>query len=349
MSTADALAKALLKTIGGNDKPSTPSVFLTTGFAPLDHALSGSYRQGGLPSGRIVEMFGPSSCGKTAISTAVMAHAQAAGGIAGFNDHERSFHHELAKRLGLDVDAPTFIYKTPETFEESVTIAIKAAQAIREGKFINPKAPIAWVFDSLAGMVPQSKMAKDVTDYNMNDTTALARATSSVFPALVQWCEKLNMLALFLNQVRIKPGVVYGDPQTTPGGESPKFWASIRIQLGASRIMEGKGDEKTIVGQEISAKIIKNKVYRPFQRAKWRFMFADDGSGFFDVNRSLIDHLVHHGKLAAGKNDSYVVWTDGKQHHRQALAKTVKKNDLTVLLPGDDEVPTVEVEPEVSE
>ena len=210
MSKADALAAALTKSIGAADNNEKAITWLNTGYEPLNMALSGKY-DGGLPGGRIVEMFGPSSSGKTAIATNVMAHAQKAGGIAGFNDHERSFHAHLARGLGLDTDASSFVYRRPKSFEESVTLAIKAAQTVRQGKFIAEDAPIVWVFDSLAGMVPKSKLDKDVDEYNMNDTTALARATSGIFPALAQWSEELNMLCLFLNQIRTKPGVAYGD------------------------------------------------------------------------------------------------------------------------------------------
>lgn len=329
MSKANDLANALLKAIGGNDEQSTPSIFLDTGYPPLNFALSGRY-DGGLPVGRIVEMFGPPSSGKTAISTRAMIAAQQAGGFAGFNDHERSFHHHLAANLGLDVEAPTFAFKTPRTFEESVTIAVKAAQTIREGGFIDEKAPIIWVFDSLAAMVPKSKMDKGVDEYGMNDTTALARATSSVFPALSQHCEELNMLALFLNQIRTKPGVIYGDPTTTPGGDAPKYYASIRIQLGAKRIVEGA--DKRMVGQEIGCKIIKNKVYRPFEQASWRFMFREDGSGYFDVTTSLIDYMIEQKILES--SGPRVTWTDGKQYFKKALVEKIESEGLQGELRG---------------
>ncbi len=327
-SLADTIAKA----IGANDEHQQPSVWLSTGFPPLDKAISGSYDKG-LPSGRIIEIFGPPSSGKTAIATNVMAAAQRAGGIAMFNDHERSFDSRLGAELGLDLTPGQWVFKTPETFEESISNSMRLASAVRSGKHIPTEAPIVIVFDSLASMVPKSKMAKDVDELNMNDNTALARATAAVFPALAQWCERHNILAIFLNQMRTKIGVMYGDPTTTPGGNSPEYYASVRIKLGRSQIVEGP--EKLKVGQRIGAECVKNKVARPFQKAEWDFRFRTDGSGYFDVTGSLIDHLVDIGKLEKAGN--YIVWKGGKFYKRPLVEKIEAEGaqgELVALLPS---------------
>lgn len=354
MASADDIASALAGAIGANDDESTVRSFLSTGFPPLDFAASAKW-DGGLPVGRIVEIAGPPSSGKTAIATAVMAAAQKRGGIAGFMDHERSFSTVLAPKLGLDVTPGRFVFKKPRTFEESITLCVKAATTVREKKLISADAPICWVFDSLASMVPQSALfdqktgkEKDASDRTMNDNTALARATSAHMPAFAQWVEELDICAIFLNQVRTKIGVMYGDPRTTPGGDAPKFYASIRIMLGASVIKKGTD----IIGSEVTASFIKNKVARPFQKADWRFMFQPDGTGRFDRERSLIEFLDANGCMEKGRPG--FVKFDGKQIGKEELARIIEKDgrfaDLVALLPKiyepEIEIPT---EPEDEE
>lgn len=322
------LAAALEGIVGKNAERQEVTCFLDTGFAPLNKAVSGSYR-GGLPVGRMVEMFGGSSCGKTAIATNAMVRAQQMGGIAMFNDHENSFDLGLAQGFGLD-PSKGWVYKTPETFEESIDTTVKLARTVRERKLIAPEAPIIVVFDSLASMVPQSKLydAKGVTrgsdSYNMHDNTALARCTSSAFPALAQQAARYNMLTLFLNQIRTKPGVAYGDPTTTPGGQAPEFYSSVRISLTRSMLKEAEGDTKAISGQEIRAYCRKNKISAPFKEAKWRFTFNEDGSGNFDTVRSTLDYMKEIGLL---KSAGARVEFEGKSLYMSQLAKKIRDED----------------------
>lgn len=324
-SGLSALAAALEAKIGENSEHSAVKTWLDTGIPMLNHAISGRY-DGGMPVGRIVEIFGPSSSGKTAIATACMIAAQKVGGIAMYNDHERSFDSSIAARLGLDTTPGVWTFKTPKTFEESVMLVMNMGRTVREGKFIPADAPIVVVFDSLAAMIPQSKLAKDVTEQGMNDSLALAKATSAVFPVLAQIAEEHNMLIIVLNQIRMKPGVMYGPPETTPGGEAPRFYASVRIQLGASRITEGKGDEREMTGQQVSARCIKNKVSKPFQQCKWFFRFREDGTGYIDINESLVDHLCDEGKLEV--SGARVKWTDGKSYYKKALIEKINDEGL---------------------
>ena len=330
------LGNALTKIAGDNDAIQNIKIWLDTGFAPLNKAISGKYN-GGFPVGRIVEMFGPESSGKTLIATKAMINAQQMGGIAMFNDHERSFDTRIANQHGLLTgDSDPWIFKTPETFEESVTNTIKIIKEVRENKLIAPDAPIVVVFDSLASMVPKSKMAKEVDEQGMNDSLALAKACSAVFPVLTQYVQKFNILCLILNQTRLKPGVMYGDPTTTPGGEAPKFYASVRIQLGRKQI---KGKESgEVLGQEITANCIKNKVSAPFRKAYWRYMFNPDGSGHFDAIGSLLDYLIDE-KLVE-QSGTRINW-DGKTYYRAQLIEKIEKegtmNQLEALLPVDSD------------
>ncbi|MBP2498400.1 protein RecA [Methylobacterium sp. PvP062] len=350
MASAADIAKALEGLVGGNDDEATVTQFLDTGYAPLNYALSSRW-DGGFPVGRQVEVAGPSTSGKTAIATRAMIAAQRAGGFAGFMDHERSFSGVLAQRIGLDTTPGRFLYKKPRTFEDSLTIMVRAAELIRAKKLIAPEAPICFVADSLASMVPQSALIdmktgkdKDMTDRNMNDNTALARATSAHLPAFNLYIEELGVCAIFTNQIRMKIGVMYGDPRKTPGGEAPYFYDSQKLMLGAAaKIQKGKGEDAEVLGVEVSGVVAKNKVARPFLRATWRFMFQPDGFGKFDVERSLIEFLVKEKLMPEGR-PGFVVW-DGKQIAKEALARKIEAagalEELHALLPKAYEPPVV--------
>lgn len=344
MSSSEDLAKAIAAAIGANDEEATVKAYLNTGYPEFNYALSARY-DGGFPVGRMVEVAGPPSSGKTALATAAMAAAQKAGGIAAFMDHERSFSLRLAPRLGLDIEPGRFIFKKPRTFEQSLTSMVQAATVVREKKLIPVDSPICVVFDSLASMVPQSALfdlktgkEKSAEDRSMNDNTALARATSAHFPAFAQHCEDLDICAIFLNQTRTKIGVMYGDPTTTPGGDSPKFYFSVRVMLSASQIK--KTGEDVPIGNQVTAKVIKNKVARPFMKATYRFMYQPDGTGRFDLERSTIDFLEKQGSLKT-QGPGFVTW-EGKRIGKDALAKQIMEDGsmdkLLALLPKDAEL-----------
>ena len=330
------LAAAVDSVFGGEPESKGVNFWLDTGYPPLNKAISGDYF-GGLPSGRIIEIFSPESCGKTAISNQVMASAQQAGGVALFMDHERSFMKDIAEFNGLDVSRSKFSLQYPDTFEESVTKAIRFAKFVRENKVIASTAPIVIVFDSLASMVPQSKLAKEVDEQGMNDSLALAKACSAVFPTLSLYAEKYEICVIFLNQTREKPGIVYGDPTTTPGGKAPKFYASVRIQLGRTILKDPK-DKDVVLGQEVSCNVIKNKVSRPFQKCKWQFLFNEDGTGSFDSVGGTLDELCKLEILK--KSGAFIEW-DGKKYNRGPLIRLIRdeavlREKLFALLPRDE-------------
>ncbi len=343
-----------------NDEESTVTQFLDSGFAPLNHGSNAKW-DGGFPVGRMIEIAGPPSSGKTALATKAMAKAQQMGGIAGFMDHERSFSLLLAPNLGLDTTPGRFVFKKPRTFEESVELFSKVVVHVRKKKLIASTAPICWVFDSLAAMVPQSVLfdskgkERSMEDRNMNDNTALSRATSAYFPSLAMLAEENNVCVIFLNQIRTKIGVTFGDPRKTTGGDSPAFYFSQRLWLGATQIKKGT----EVIGMEVSGKYMKNKIARPFQTAKWRFMFKADGTGFFDVQRSLIEFLLEEGCLptvdATGKAcKPGFVFFDGKQIDRESLARQIEAEGaagmkrLEALLP-DAYAPEVVAELDVDD
>jgi len=222
MSVAEDLAKALTKGIGENDEKSEVTDWLNTGFPNLNMALSGRHN-GGLGFGRLYEMYGPSSSGKTAIATYLMIEAQRRGGVAVFIDYERSFDLGMAVNMGLKDEFPFFIYKQPETWEEGNTQATRAAQIIRESKAIPENAPIFIVQDSIASATPKSMLydskgkKKEMDELTMNDTTALSRVTSTTLKVVAQLANELNATVLYLNQIRTKIGVLHGDPTCLRG------------------------------------------------------------------------------------------------------------------------------------
>lgn len=321
--------------IGDNapEKDQSVDIWLDTGIPELNNALSGRF-DGGFPVGRMVEIFGPESCGKTFLATMAMIAAQEAKGVAGFCDHERSFDVKMARDLGLSTELDgTWIYKRPITFEESIDTAIMAATTIRENKLIPDDAPIVWVFDSVPSMIPIEVMftkdskgklkRREAGDHNMRTKLALAAATSVHYPILSQFAEDNNMLCLMLNQIRLDPTVIHGNPEKTPGGNAGKFYPSIRISLGRTMIDNGlKGTRREIYGQNIAANCVKNKVTRPYCKAEWPVMFNADGPGcHVDLISAMVDYLIKLGEIPL--SGGWITW-EGKKTHRPTLIKLLK-------------------------
>lgn len=322
-----ALERALKGAIGDNAEIQSVTQFIDTGFPPLNKIISGRYDRG-IPFGRIVEIFGPSSSGKTALATMLMVKAQQAGGVAGFMDHERSFNVDMAKSFGLNDQLPFWIYKRPKTWEESNMLMAKAAQAIRESKGIPDSAPILFVLDSIAACVPKSSIDKNFDELSMNDTTALARVTSTTLKSIVQLADRWNFTIVYLNQIRTKPNVIYGDPVTTPGGGAMEFFSSVRLALG--RRVEKKDGE--FLGQSIKIKAVKNKLTKPFQETEYRMLFNENGIGYFDTEVSLVEMMIEEGKIAQVGRGWYEF--EGQKYQKNSLIRFVKENKLTDKLVG---------------
>lgn len=323
------LGKDMMKAFGDawGDDSETVNYRLDTGFPPLNKVITGSYSLG-IPLGKMIEIYGPSSSGKTAIATQLMLEAQRQGGAAIFLDMERSFKPELAAKMGLRIEPPYFVWLKPKTWEKANTAGVNFAKMIRESGEFKPDAPVVIVLDSIAASIPESSFGKELDAYNMNDTTALARATSTTLKVIKAFAEELKFTVLYLNQIRTKPGVVYGDPTTTPGGGATEFYADARIALGR-KVDKDKG------GQIIKAKVVKNKIDRPFGEAEWSLKFPDDGGIYFDVIGSMVDYLCEIGAL--NKSGAWIEWTDGKKYNRQPLVDALEKakaiDKLIDLLP----------------
>ncbi len=347
MSFAEDLAQAGLE----NYERQFTDTFLTTGYPNLDAALSGLYKGGGFASGRIIEIFGPSASGKTVIATYVMAAAQKAGGLAGFHDHERAYKKELGvKMCGLSLDPNKWVYDQPWTFEQSIDRMRKKVLVARgmefseaDGEYSQKKGakvhypldkPIVWVFDSLHSMVPMSAAGKDAVDRGMHDNMALPKATSDHFPALSVFAEATNTLIIFLNQIRLDLKNTKNPKYPvykSSGGDAPIYYTSQRLRLTVAMLKTADGTE---LGQRVTCKVIKNKLYRPNLKVSWDFLYQADGTGAFDNVGGVIDRLVELGKLPATK--THITWKD-KKFFRKSLVNHIRDSgeydELVAMLP----------------
>jgi recombination protein RecA len=341
--SAAALAAALDKLVGNGRSIEEELVYLDSGYPPLNHALSGKYA-GGFPAGKIYEISGGSSTGKTALATKLMVEAQKAGGCAIFVDWEHSFNIDLAEQFGLNKAAPFFVYIDPDTWEDGNTKALQAAQMIREAKVIPPHAPIVEVLDSIAAAIPRSMLydsdgkEKALDEFSMNDTTALARVTSTTLKVIKRLAETHKVTLVYLNQTRTKPGVSYGDPTTTPGGTAMEFYADARIRLTRAQIKAGTGAAKEFIGQEINVKVIKSKFTAPFKTCSLRLMFNGEAA-YFDVTQSMLEELAELKRIPKSTTGRYT-WIDGKEYPLKTLVEKINSEgsyaELVKLLPPEE-------------
>lgn len=246
---------------------------ISTGSLSLDLALG----IGGVPKGRIIEIYGPESSGKTTVMLHVIANSQKAGGTAAFIDAEHALDPAYAKKLGVNLDE--LLISQPDSGEEALTICETLA---RSG------AVDVIVVDSVAALVPKSELEGDM---GMATMGMQARLMSQALRKLAGVLNKSKTTCIFTNQLREKVGVMFGNPETTPGGKALKFYASVRIDIRRREIL--KDSSGNAMGNHVKTKIVKNKVAPPFAEAEFDIMY-DQG---INKEGSIIDAGISHGVL----------------------------------------------------
>jgi recombination protein RecA len=260
--------KGTIMKLGTRETVEVPSI--PTGSFGLDKALG----IGGLPKGRVCEIYGPESSGKTTLTLQIIAECQKAGGSAAFIDAEHALDPEYAKALGVDIDE--LLLSQPDTGEQALEVT---DMLVKSGSLD------VIVIDSVAALVPRAELEGDMGDSHVG---LQARLMSQALRKITGSIQKSNTLVIFINQIRMKIGVMFGSPETTTGGNALKFYSSVRLDIRRIGAIKD-GDE--VVGNETRVKVVKNKMAPPFKVVEFQILY---GKGI-NKNAEIIEHAVKKG------------------------------------------------------
>jgi len=290
--------KGTVMRMGDKEHVQIPSI--STGSLGLDVALG----IGGLPRGRIVEIYGPESSGKTTLTLQVIAEAQKAGGTCAFIDAEHALDPLYAEKLGVNVD--NLIVSQPDTGEQALEVT---------DMLVRSNAVDVLVIDSVAALTPKAEIEGDMGDHHVG---LQARLMSQALRKITGNIKNANCLVIFINQIRMKIGVMFGNPETTTGGNALKFYASIRLDIRRIGAVKD-GDE--VVGNETRVKVVKNKVAPPFKQAEFQILY---GSGI-NLLGEVIDYGVQQGLIE--KSGSWYSYQGNKiGQGKNNVVKFLKEN-----------------------